>query len=260
MKPTSTSSRQRIVAGNWKMHGSRADNQQLVEGLLAPGTIDDRVTCVLCPPFVYLVDVARAVKGTSLHLGAQDVCAENQHGAYTGEVSATMLHDVGCEYTLVGHSERRALPGENDGMVARKFAAVQARGMTPILCFGEQLNERDEGRSQAVVGRQLDAVLAIVGVAALAKAVLAYEPIWAIGTGRTASPDQAQEIHAFIRGRVAVRDASIAAGLRVLYGGSVKGSNAAELFAMPDVDGGLVGGASLKAEEFLAIWSAAADA
>ena len=251
--------RRRIVAGNWKLHGSRAENLQLLDGLLAPGLIDDSVTCVLCPPYVYLGEVARALKGTPLQLAAQNVCAGAQ-GAYTGEVSAGMLKDIGCQYTLVGHSERRALYGEDDGMVARKFAAALAGGLTPILCVGEQLAERDADQTHTVIGRQLDAVLGVSGVAALARAVVAYEPVWAIGTGRTATPAQAQDVHAFVRGRVAALDASIAAGLRVLYGGSVKASNAAELFAMPDVDGGLVGGASLKAEEFLAIWSAAAEA
>jgi len=254
-RPMST--RHKIVAGNWKMHGSRAENQVLVEGLLAPGVIDERAACVICPPFVYLAELARSIKGSAISLGGQDVCAESQ-GAFTGEVSASMLRAVGCEYVLVGHSERRALYREDDALVARKFAAAQSRGLTPVLCVGELLAERDAGQTHAVVGRQLDAVLAVSGVAALAKAVLAYEPVWAIGTGRTASPEQAQDVHAFIRGRVAAHDASIAAGLRVLYGGSVKAGNAAELFGMPDVDGGLIGGASLKAEEFLSIWTAAA--
>jgi triosephosphate isomerase len=201
--------------------------------------------------------VARELVGSAIRLGAQDVCAETP-GAYTGEVAASMLKDVGCTYVIVGHSERRALYGESDELVARKFAAAQARGLTPILCLGEQLAERDAGRTHEVVGRQLDAVIALCAVAALGKAVVAYEPVWAIGTGRTATPEQAQDVHAFIRGRVAGHDANIAAGLAVLYGGSVKAGNARELFAMPDVDGGLIGGASLKAEEFLAIWSAAA--
>jgi triosephosphate isomerase len=170
-----------------------------------------------------------------------------------------MLVDVGCRYVLVGHSERRVIYGENDALVARKFAMAQARGLLPVLCVGEQLGERDGGQTEAVVARQLDAVLAVSGVAALANAVVAYEPVWAIGTGRTASPEQAQQVHAFIRGRVAALDASIAARLRILYGGSCKAGNAAELFQMPDVDGGLIGGASLKAEEFLAIWSAATE-
>jgi triosephosphate isomerase len=168
-----------------------------------------------------------------------------------------MLRDVGCQYVLVGHSERRALYGEEDALVARKFAAAQAKNLVPILCVGEQLAERDAGKTYAVVGRQLDAVIAVSGVAALAKAIVAYEPVWAIGTGRTATPQQAQDVHAFIRGRVAAHDAKIAEGLRILYGGSVKAGNARELFTQPDVDGGLIGGASLKADEFLAIWAAA---
>jgi triosephosphate isomerase (TIM) len=252
---SASSARRRIVAGNWKMHGSRAENQLLLEGLLA-GSIDEAVRCVVCPPFVYLAEVARLLKNTPIGLGAQNVCAENQ-GAFTGEVSATMLSDVGCDYVLVGHSERRALYGESDELVARKFAAAQARALTPILCVGELLAERDANQTHAVVGRQLDAVVAVSGVASLAKAIIAYEPVWAIGTGRTASPDQAQDVHAFIRGRVQALDAKIGAGVQVLYGGSVKAANAAELFSMPDVDGGLIGGASLKAEEFLAIWAAA---
>jgi triosephosphate isomerase (TIM) len=255
---TSSKSRRPVVAGNWKMHGNRADNKALLEALLAPGTIDDRATCVVCPPFVYLGEIARQLAGSPIAVGAQDVCAEAP-GAYTGEVCAAMLLDVGCRYTLVGHSERRALYGENDALVARKFAAALARGLTPVLCVGEQLAERDAEQTHAVVARQLDAVLAVSGVGGLAKAVVAYEPVWAIGTGRTATPEQAQDVHAYIRGRVAAHDASIAAGLRILYGGSVKAGNAADLFGMPDVDGGLIGGASLKAEEFLAIWSAAAE-
>lgn len=253
----STPKRRRIVAGNWKMHGSRADNRSLLEGLLAQALVDDRATCIVCPPFVYLAEVARQLTGSAIRLGAQDVCAESP-GAFTGEIAASMLKDVGCEYVLVGHSERRALFAETEALVARKFAAALAKGLTPVLCVGEQLAERDGGQTHAVVGRQLDAVIAVSGVAALAHAVVAYEPVWAIGTGRTATPDQAEDVHAFIRGRVAAHDANIAAGLRVLYGGSVKAGNARELFSMPNVDGGLIGGASLKADEFLAIWAAAA--
>lgn len=252
-----THNRQRVVAGNWKMHGSRAANQALVEGLLAAGTIDGSAACLVFPPFVYLAELARRLSGSSVGLGAQDVCAEAQ-GAFTGEVSAAMLADVGCSHALVGHSERRALYGEEDALVARKFLAAQSRGLVPVLCVGEQLAERDAGQTHAVVARQLDAVLAVAGVSGLSRAIVAYEPVWAIGTGRNATPGQAQDVHAFIRARVAAHDASIAAGLRILYGGSVKAANAAELFGMPDVDGGLVGGASLNVDEFLAIWSAAA--
>jgi triosephosphate isomerase len=248
--------RRPVVAGNWKMHGSRASNQALLEALLLGGG-GESVGCLVFPPFVYLADAARQLSGTSIGLGAQDVCAEAQ-GAFTGEVSGAMLRDVGATHVLVGHSERRALYGEDDALVARKFVAAQAAGLVPVLCIGESLAERDAGQTHAVVVRQLDAVLAISGVESLARALVAYEPVWAIGTGRNATPEQAQDVHAVIRGRVAGHDASIAAGLAILYGGSVKAANAAELFGMPDVDGGLVGGASLKAEEFLAIRSAAA--
>ena len=254
---TPSDKRRRMVAGNWKMHGSRELNQALIEALLQPATIDDSAACLVFPPFVYLSDVGRLLAGSPVGLGAQDLCAEAQ-GAFTGEVSAGMLADVGCTHVLVGHSERRALYGEDDALVARKFAAALGAGLTPVLCVGEQLAEREAGATAAVVSRQLDAVLAVAGIAGIARSVVAYEPVWAIGTGRTATPEQAQEVHAFIRGRVAGHDASIAAGLTLLYGGSCKAANAAELFGMPDVDGGLIGGASLKAEEFLAIWSAAA--
>jgi triosephosphate isomerase len=254
---TAANKRRRIVAGNWKMHGTRSRNQALIEALLQPATVDDSVACLVFPPFVYLPDVARQLAGTPIGLGAQDVCAEAQ-GAFTGEVSGAMLADVGCTHVLVGHSERRTLYGENDALVARKFAAALAANLSPVLCIGEQLSEREADATEAVVARQLDAVLAVVGIAGLSRGAIAYEPVWAIGTGRTATPGQAQQVHAFIRGRVAAHDASIAAGLTILYGGSCKAANAAELFGMPDVDGGLIGGASLNAEEFLAIWSAAA--
>ncbi|HQX47729.1 MAG TPA: triose-phosphate isomerase [Steroidobacteraceae bacterium] len=248
-------SRRPLVAGNWKMHGSRPENASLIEAIVSSHGLDG-VDCAVCPPFVYLADVARLLRESTVVLGAQDVCAEAQ-GAYTGEVSAAMLRDVGCTMAIVGHSERRAVYGESDQLVARKFAAAQAHGLAPILCVGESLAEREAGETPAVVARQLDAVLELVGAAALSAAVLAYEPVWAIGTGRNATPGQAQEVHAFIRGRIAARDAKIAAQVRILYGGSVKAGNAAELFAQPDVDGGLIGGASLKADEFLAIVAAA---
>jgi triosephosphate isomerase len=255
---TTANKRRRIVAGNWKMHGSREQNHALIEALLAPATVDESAACLVFPPFVYLADVGRELAGSMIGLGAQDLCAEAP-GAFTGEVAAAMLVDVGCTHVLVGHSERRSLYGENDALVARKFAAALGAGLVPVLCVGEQLAEREAGETTAVISRQLDAVLAVAGIGGLARSVVAYEPVWAIGTGRTATPGQAQEVHAFIRGRVAGHDASIAAGLSILYGGSCKAANAAELFGMPDVDGGLIGGASLKAEEFLAIWSAAAE-
>jgi triosephosphate isomerase len=237
------------------MHGSRAANGPLIEAILASQHLD-AVTCVVCPPFVYLAEIARQLRDSAVKLGAQDVCAE-AHGAYTGEVAAAMLHDVGCRYVIVGHSERRNIYGEDDVLVARKFAAALAHHLIPILCLGELLAEREAGHCQAVIGRQLEAVVSLTGIGAFAGAVIAYEPVWAIGTGRTASPEQAQEVHQFIRERLAQQDAKIAAALPILYGGSVKTGNARELFAQADVDGGLIGGASLKAEEFLSIVAAA---
>jgi triosephosphate isomerase (TIM) len=251
--------RRKLVAGNWKMHGSRAANHALIEALLAGISADIGIagpSCVVCPPFVYLQDIQRLLRGEPVALAAQDVCAEAP-GAHTGEVAAAMLADVGCEFVLVGHSERRAIYGESDALVARKFAAAQSAGLIPILCVGEQLIERESEQTHLVVGRQLDAVTGLCGVEALARSVVAYEPVWAIGTGRTATPEQAQDVHAFIRGRIAAQDAKIAAELRILYGGSVKAGNAREIFAMPDVDGGLIGGASLKPDEFVAIVAAA---
>jgi triosephosphate isomerase len=247
--------RRKLVAGNWKMHGSRAENASLVEAILGSAQLE-RVDCVVCPPFVYLAEIARLLRGSAVKLGAQDVCAE-PHGAHTGEVSAAMLKDVGCNYVIVGHSERRALYGEDDVLVARKFAVAISQGLHPILCLGEVLAERESGHTQDVVGRQLEAVVALTGIAGFAGAVIAYEPVWAIGTGRTASAEQAQEVHGFLRARLAQQDAKIAADLPILYGGSVKAGNARELFAQRDVDGGLIGGASLKAEEFLSIVAAA---
>ncbi len=249
--------RRPLVAGNWKMHGSRAENARLIDDLVQASDAG-AAEILVCPPFVYLWEIGRQLKGTPVGLGSQNVCAESGPGAFTGEVSAAMLRDVGCTYAIVGHSERRALYREDDALVARKFVAAQAQGLVPVLCVGETLDERERGVTREVVARQLDAVLSVAGVGAFAKAVVAYEPVWAIGTGKNATPDQAQEVHAFVRERIAARDATIASALRVLYGGSVKAANAAELFAMPDVDGGLVGGASLKAEEFVRICVAAA--
>jgi triosephosphate isomerase len=249
--------RRPVVVGNWKMHGSRAENARLVDALTGQHPAKAAADCVVCPPYVYIQEVGRLLRDSPIALGAQDVCAEN-NGAFTGEVSVAMLRDVGCEYVIVGHSERRLLYRETDQMVARKFAAAyHSKSLTPILCVGEQLADRDSGRTHEVVARQLDAVLELCGAESLERGLVAYEPVWAIGTGRNATPEQAQDVHAFIRERIAARDARIAAATRILYGGSVKAGNAAELFAMPDVDGGLIGGASLKAHEFLAIAAAA---
>jgi triosephosphate isomerase len=230
--------RSRLVAGNWKMHGSRASIAALLDALLKANLSG----CVVCAPFPYLAQVAERLRGGAIAWGAQNV-SEHAQGAYTGEVSAAMLAEFGCRYVIVGHSERRQLYRETDEQVAAKFAAVRAAGMTPILCVGETLEERDAGRTETVVARQLGAVK-------FENAVLAYEPVWAIGTGRNATPEQAQAVHAFLRKRVP-------AETPILYGGSVKPQNAAAIFAMPDVDGGLIGGASLVAKDFLDIVRAA---
>ena len=235
--------RSRLVAGNWKMHGSRASIATLLDALVKGNSGSDGAgsDCAVCPPFPYLAQVAERLRGTEIAWGAQNV-SEHAQGAYTGEVSAAMLAEFGCRYVIVGHSERRQLCGESDAQAAAKFAAVRAAGMTPILCVGETLEERDAGKTEAVVARQLDAVV-------FEKGVLAYEPVWAIGTGRNATPEQAQAVHAFLRKKVPSETP-------ILYGGSVKPQNAAAIFAMPDVDGGLIGGASLVAADFVAICAA----
>jgi triosephosphate isomerase len=230
--------RGRLVAGNWKMHGSRASVQALLDSLLQGIPKDAKADCAVCAPFPYLALVAERLRGSPIAWGAQNA-SEHAQGAYTGEVSAAMLAEFGCRYVLVGHSERRQLYGESDAQAAAKFAAVKKAGMTPILCVGETLEERDAGQTEAVVARQLGAV-------EFKDAVLAYEPVWAIGTGRNATPEQAQAVHAFLRRKVT-------SDTPILYGGSVKPQNAAAIFAMPDVDGGLIGGASLVAKDFLAI-------
>lgn len=247
------------VVGNWKMNGNLASNQALLEGLVPALTALDGASYAVCAPFPYLAQVRQALHGTGIAWGAQDVC-EFDGGAYTGAVSAAMLADFDCSCVIVGHSERRHVFGESDEVVALKFGAAQKAGLVPILCLGETLEEREAGRTEAVVARQLDAVVARSGIAALGKAVVAYEPVWAIGTGRTAAPEQAQAVHAFIRERLSAQDGAVAGGLAILYGGSVKAANAAQLFGMPDIDGGLIGGASLDAGEFAAICRSAQPA
>lgn len=246
--------RSKLVAGNWKMHGSRAENAPLVEAILAVSGIES-IECVLCPPHVYLADVGRMLRDSSVRLGAQNLSAESA-GAFTGEVSAAMLRDVGCQYVIVGHSERRHLYGEDDMLVARKCAAALARGLTPILCLGEQLSEREAGRTHEVIERQLEAVVGLTGIEGFGRAVIAYEPVWAIGTGLTANTEQVREMTEHIRTVAASLSLD---GVRVLYGGSVNAENAASLMKEGRVDGFLVGGASLKAESFLAIGQAAND-
>ena len=254
-----SASRVPLIAGNWKMNGSLAASEALVASLVSGVSGQSAAEILICPPFVYIDRAARWIGGSSIKLGGQNICASPGSGAFTGEVSADMLAELGCEYVIVGHSERRTLYGETDAMVAEKFRNAQGAGLVPILCVGESLAEREAGETEAVVARQVTAVVDALGIGAFAQAVVAYEPIWAIGTGRTATPAQAQDVHAVIRGLIEARDATIAAGLRILYGGSVKGANAGELLTQKDIDGGLVGGASLDAADFLAIYRAAAD-
>jgi len=249
------SMRRKLVAGNWKMCGSLAQNESLLKAVVAGVAQLPEMDCVVCVPFPYLAQTQQLLSNTAVKWGAQDVHRMDK-GAYTGEVAASMLCDFGCSHVIVGHSERRSYFAESSHQVAEKFAAAQKSGLIPILCMGESLEHRETESTETVIAEQLDAVINLVGVQALSKAVVAYEPVWAIGTGKTASPEQAQAVHAFIRQRVAQHDRQVAEGLCILYGGSVKGANAAELFAMPDIDGGLIGGASLVAEDFLAICKA----
>ncbi len=248
--------RVKFVAGNWKMNGNRASNEALLQILLPALAQVSGMECVVCPPYAYLSQVQQLLRGSTTALGGQDLC-QYPNGAYTGGVSAAMLRDLGCSHVIVGHSERRALFGESDALVAEKFVVAQAAGLNPVLCVGETLAEREAGATERIVARQLQTVIQRAGVAALRSAVIAYEPVWAIGTGKTATPDEAQAVHAFIRGSVANADPAVAEAVRIVYGGSVKAGNAAQLFAMPDIDGGLIGGAALVAEEFTAICRAA---
>lgn len=249
--------RTQFVAGNWKMNGNLVSNQALLQTLIPALSRVAGVKCAICAPYPYLAQVQQLLSGASgIGWGAQDV-SQFADGAYPGEISGAMLVDFGCRYVIVGHSERRNLFSETNEIVAQKYAAALKAGLTPILCVGETLAEREAGSTEATVGAQLGAVLERSGVQSFAHAVIAYEPVWAIGTGKTATPEQAQAVHAYIRGRLSSQDAAVAAGVPVLYGGSVKGSNAALLFAMPDIDGGLIGGAALDAEEFSQICRAA---
>ncbi len=250
-------SRQYLVAGNWKMNGSLDANRVLVGGIAAGLEACAKVEVLVCPPAVYVPQVRELIGSTRIQLGGQNLADQEKPGAFTGEIHGAMLRELGCSYVLVGHSERRALYGETDAVVAAKFRTAQALGLVPVLCLGETLEERDGNRTEDVLRRQLGAVIEAVGIMAFEKAVIAYEPVWAIGTGRTATAAQAQSAHAFLRGLLAGRDATIAGSTRILYGGSVKPDNALELFAGPDVDGGLIGGASLKCGDFLAICAGA---
>ncbi|WP_178861734.1 triose-phosphate isomerase [Thiomicrorhabdus cannonii] len=249
--------RKAFVAGNWKMHGSKASILTLVSGLNAKvGEVGD-VDIAVCPPAIYIDFVNRSLSTGKIAVGAQNMAEEPVQGAYTGEHSVAMLKDFDCQYVILGHSERRAIYGETDAQIARKVKVALENGVTPILCVGETLEERESGVMETVIATQLDAVIAEVGIVAFEKIVIAYEPVWAIGTGKTATPAQAQEVHAFIRSKLAQLSADIAQKVIIQYGGSVKPDNAAELFSQPDIDGGLIGGASLNADDFIAICKAA---
>jgi triosephosphate isomerase len=242
----------RMVAGNWKMHGSLAENKRLLDAIAAGLTGAHEEHFVVCVPYPYLFSVQDALKSGNVAWGAQNL-SQYEKGAYTGEVSASMLNDFACRYVIVGHSERRTLFNENNAVVAEKYVAAQRAGITPILCIGETLQQREDGITEKVITEQIAAVIQLAGIESFKNAIIAYEPVWAIGTGKTATPQQAQDVHAFIRAGIAQQNSSIADDLTILYGGSVKANNAVELFAMPDIDGGLIGGASLIAEEFIAI-------
>jgi len=248
--------RKPLVAGNWKMNGSLESVRTLLEGIKSGIAQVSNAEVVVCPPYVFIPETEKLLKGTQISWGGQDLSTEAS-GAFTGEVSASMLLDFGSKYVIVGHSERRTFHAESDQLVAKKYAFARAAGLVPILCVGETLEEREAGITEAVVARQLDAVIDLEGIEGLANGVVAYEPVWAIGTGKTATPEQAQEVHAFIRSRVAAKSGEVAEGLRILYGGSMKPDNAKELIGKPDIDGGLIGGASLKAGDFLGICVAA---
>ncbi|MBS0425027.1 MAG: triose-phosphate isomerase [Proteobacteria bacterium] len=248
--------RRKMVAGNWKMHGSLVENKRLLDAVIAGLDGLNEARFVVCAPYPYLSSIQNALQSTNIAWGAQNV-SQFEKGAYTGEVSTTMLKDFGCRYVIVGHSERRALFGENNFIVAEKYLAAQRAGITPILCVGETLEQREAEITEQVIEEQLAAVIELTGVESLSQSVIAYEPVWAIGTGKTALPQQAQDVHAFIRSGIAKKNAAIAKELVILYGGSVKANNAADLFAMPDIDGGLIGGASLVASEFVSICRAA---
>jgi len=247
--------RRKLVVGNWKMYGNLASNKALLDGVLKGVRDLLDADYGVCVPYPYLAQAQSMLQGSNVAWGAQNL-SQHEQGAFTGAVAHGMLTDFGCRYVIIGHSERRALFHESNDIAAAKFDTRSSR-LTPIFCVGETLAEREGGVTEQVVARQLEVILNHVGAQAVAKSVIAYEPVWAIGTGKTATPQQAQAVHAFIRQRVAQLDGAVAQGLRILYGGSVKPGNAVELFAMPDIDGGLIGGASLVAEEFVAICRAA---
>lgn len=244
--------RRSLVMGNWKMHGTRASNRELIAGILAGIGTNQNCDAAVCVPYTAISEASEALAGTALALGSQNI-ADADQGAYTGEISASMLSEYGCRYALVGHSERRQLYGETNELVAARYEHAIKGGITPVLCVGETDEQRESGKTFDVIVEQLSAVINHCGIESLSQAVIAYEPVWAIGTGKTASPDQAQEVHAFIRQHIAAKDSALAEKVQILYGGSVKPDNANELFGRDDIDGGLIGGASLQADSFLAI-------
>jgi triosephosphate isomerase len=248
--------RRPLVAANWKMNGSLAGIRLLLEDMCNGLQAGCDIEVAIFPPYVYLAEVAKKLKNTDIKLGSQNI-SHVESGAFTGEISADMLKDFSCVFAIVGHSERRAFYGETDDLVAEKFMRAQDAGLVPILCVGEQLHERESGETETVIERQLNTAIKLAGIEAFNHAVIAYEPVWAIGTGKTATPEQAQEVHAFVRLLLARHDDAVADKIRILYGGSVKAANAMEIFNMVDVDGGLIGGASLDAGEFLNIFHAA---
>ena len=248
--------RRTLIAGNWKMNGSLESIGELMDGIKEGLNEVSNADMAVCPPAVYLMKVRSMIGDTNIALGAQNVC-DQASGAFTGELAPSMLLEAGCKYAIIGHSERRSLYGESDELIAKRYAMAVESGITPILCIGETLEEREQGITEAVVARQLDAVIESQGVDALGKGVIAYEPVWAIGTGKTASPEQAQAVNAFIRAKLSALSTHIAEGVQILYGGSMNAGNAAELLSQPDIDGGLIGGASLKPADFLAIGKSA---
>ena len=244
--------RRTLIAGNWKMNGSLESIQALIKGLKEGINDISNADMAVCPPSIYLSAVNDLIADARIALGAQNIC-DQETGAFTGETAPSMLKEFNCQYALVGHSERRSLYAESDELVASRFAMARQSGLIPVLCIGESLEERESGITENVVSRQLDAVINSQGIEAIGDSVIAYEPVWAIGTGKTASPEQAQEVHAFIRNKLSALDASVAEKVQILYGGSMNAANAKELLSQPDIDGGLIGGASLKPADFLAI-------
>ena len=248
--------RRTLIAGNWKMNGSLESITELMNGIKAGLEEVSNADLAVCPPAVYLMKVQGLIDGAAIALGSQNIC-DHASGAFTGELAPSMLKEAGCQYAIIGHSERRSLYGESDGLIARRFAMAVESSITPILCIGETLEERESGVTEDVVSRQLDAVIDTQGIDAIGHCVIAYEPVWAIGTGKTATPEQAQAVHAFIRAKLSSMSADVAEKVQILYGGSMNAGNAADLLSQPDIDGGLIGGASLKAGDFLTIGKSA---